>query len=165
MASLFEEVKQLPSLFEQKDIVAVKYEDSDVLILSYSHLEKMDDICKNVKQNFQGFPGCNMVLDHTQKVLTSIRSTKSLAEIQHFYSTKLIEVVDGLSMGIEVHYKLKVVQEDKWGFSLSSNVTSFGDMFSKKNARVIVGYKYTANVVTIPPSQVPDTEKVKSIQL
>jgi len=159
MRSLYEEVKKVPSLFSPADVVALKMEESDILILRYSHLQSMDEICENVKQNFEGFPGNNMVIDHTKKVLTSLRSAKSLKEIQRFHSTKVVEVVGGMSLGIEVHYKMKVVQEDKWGFSLSTK-----DTFTNKRARVVVGYKYAAHVVNVDVSKVPDTEAVKNIK-
>ena len=156
MKSLYEEVKQVPSLFPPDEVAALKIQDSDILILRYSHLQSMDEICENVKQNFEGFPGSNMVIDHTKKVLTSLRSAKSLKEIQRFHSTKVLEVVDGMSMGIEVHYKMKVVQEDKWGLSLS---------LTNKSARVVVSYKYAAHVVKIDKEMVPNTEAVKKITI
>ena len=156
MKSLYEEVKQVPSLFPPDEVAALKIQDSDILILRYSHLQSMDEICENVKQNFEGFPGSNMVIDHTKKVLTSLRSAKSLKEIQRFHSTKVLEVVDGMSMGIEVHYKMKVVQEGKWGLSLS---------LTNKSARVVVSYKYAAHVVKVDKEIVPNTEAVKKIAI
>jgi len=71
----------------------------------------------------------------------------------------VVVVVDGMSIGIEVHCKLKAVQEDKWGSPLS-----FKDPFLKKNARVIVGYKYAAHVLNVDASKVPPTEDIKKIK-
>ena len=153
MSRLYEEVKQVPSLFSPHEVVALQMEDSDILILRYSHLQSMDEICENVKQNFEGFPGSNMVIDHTKKVLTSLRSAKSLKEIQRFHSTKMLEVVDGRSMGIEVHYKLKAVEE-----------VLLKDTFSKKNTRIIVSYKYAVHPLKIEASKVPPTEDIKKIK-
>ena len=155
MNILNEEVKNFPSLFSKNEAVALAMEDSDILVLRYSYLQSMDEICESLKRNIDGFPGSNIVIDDIKRGLTSLRSAKSLKEIQHFDSTKVVTVVDGRSVGIEVHYKIKAVQEDKWGLSLS-----FKDTSIKKNARVIVGYKYAAHKLNMEASKVPPTEDI-----
>ena len=150
MNSFYEQLKKVPSLFPPHEVSVLKMEGLDIHILRYSHLQSTDEICENVKQNLKEFPGDDMVIDNMQRVL---RSAKSSKEIQHSDSNKMVEVVNGMSIGIEVHYKIKVVQEDKWGFSLSSK-----DNLIKKNALVVVGYKYATHALNVEASKVPPTE-------
>ena len=158
MMTIYEEVKKVPSLFPPHEVAVLQMQDSDILILRYSHLDSMDNICENLKQIFDSFPGSNIVIDDIKRDLTSLHNAKSLKEIEHFDSTKVAVVVNGMSIGIEVHYKIKAVQEDKWGFSLS-----FKDTSIKKNARIIVGYKYAVHKLNMEASKVRSTEDTKKI--
>ena len=75
MNILYEEVKNVPSLFSKNEAATVALEDSDIVVLRYSYLQCMDKICKDLKQSLKEYPGDDMVIDNMQKVLIFKRNS------------------------------------------------------------------------------------------
>ena len=104
---------------------------------------------------FEGFPGADFVLDTAKKFLVAMRSTDELKEVLRWQSNKVIQNIDGQAVGVEVHYKLNIVDETK-----KKNYI----MKDEKDTIFMVAYKTLAHSMRVSVSEIPSWEKLKSIK-
>jgi len=63
-------------------------------------------------------------------------------------------VIDGKTVGLEVHYNLKIFEEHTGCFYAP-----------KKDTVVLIGYKCIAHAMNLPACYVPSTDKLKQINM
>ena len=117
----------------------------DVLLLRYSQLQNED----NLREIFKGFPVMSLLIDAASSMISAMNATEELTEILRWQQRKLIKRVGGEVIGMEVHYKVKILEETKgWVGS------------RKKETVVLVAYKAIASVMNLNPCDYPDAKEL-----
>lgn len=157
LESLKTEVQTFKQHFPSDEVQHTIVSKDDVLLLRYKELDDMTKIAKNINTIFNGLPGMEFIVETAQKLIEAIRGTDELKEIVRWQSNKVIQSdVDGKrSIGIEVHYKLKILEETKGGGMLRGG---------SKNTALLIAYKYLAHVMNKPASEIPSLGDIKKIK-
>lgn len=151
------EVQNIKQEFPDKDIIRTLATTQDVLVLRYKELEETSKILKNVSQIFAKFPGSSFINETAQKLVLTMRSTDELKEIIRWQSNKVVRNVDGQVYGIEVHYKLNMMEDIKKHY-ISKD---------QKDTILIVAYKCITHTMNASVTDVPSEaswEKLKAIK-
>jgi len=150
MSAMKKEVDELPQHFSEDQVkVTIAYK-GDVTLLRYSNLENPNDILKNISTIFDGFPAAHVIMDEAQKLIHAMHSTESLKEILRWQSKCLVTKQDGQNVGIEAHYKLKLLEE-----------TNGIRYINKKKVTVfVIAYKCYAHLLQLTADEVPDLSKL-----
>ena len=148
------EVKNFKQEFPEKDVQHTVATKEDVLVLTYKDLRDTTKILDNVKDMFEGFPGTDFIVDTAKKFVMAMNSTDELKEILRWQSNKVIRNIDGQSVGVEVHYKLSILEETTKHY-ISKN---------EKDTVIMLAYKSIAHVMNTPVAEIPSWDKLKSIK-
>ena len=160
--SLKEEVQAFKQHFSSEEVRHTFFSKDDVLLLEYKELEDMTKISNNIDTIFKGMPGMEFIIDTAQKLISAIRETDELKEIIRWQSNKVIQADADRkrSIGVEVHYKLKILEETKGKIG-----TPFGNLRAgSKNTVLLIAYKCFAHVMNKPASEIPSLEDMKKIK-
>jgi len=154
LSALGDEVKGVSTLFPEDKISETVSCYQDAVMMRYEKLNDMSTILSNLELIFADFPGVKLLMDHAKKLILCTRQSSSLKEILRWQSSKVMTVIDGKTVGLEVHYKLKIFEEDT------------GRFYSpKKDTVVLIGYKCVAHTMNVPACHVPNTDKLKQISM
>ena len=159
LESLKTEVQTLKQHFTSDEVRHTIVSKDDVLLLQYKELDDTTKILMNIDTIFNGLPGMEFIVETAKKLIEAIRGTDELKEVVRWQSNKVVQSdADGKrSIGIEVHYKLKILEETKGGGML-------GMRGGSKNTALLIAYKYFAHVMDKPPSEIPSLEDIKKIK-
>ena len=157
LESLKAEVQTFKQHFPTDEVRHTIVSKDDVLLLHYKELDDMTKIAKNIDTIFSGLPGMEFIVDTARKLIEAIRETDELKEIVRWQSNKVIQTdVEGRrSIGVEVHYKLKILEQTK---------SSWRPGGGSKNTALLIAYKYFAHVMDKPPSEIPTLDDIKKIK-
>ena len=157
LESLKAEVQTFKQHFPSQEVRHTITSKDDVLLLQYKDLDDMTKISNNIDTIFKGLPGMEFIVDTAQKLIAAIRETDELKEIVRWQSNKVIQADADKkrSIGIEVHYKLKILEETKGGYILRGG---------NKNTALLIAYKYFAHVMNKPAHEIPSLEEIKQIK-
>ena len=159
LSALGEEVRKVDPLFAEEKILETVACYQDAVMMRYERLDDMDTILKHLESVFIDFPGVDTLMDHAKKLIQCTRDSSALKEIMRWQSSKVMRVIEGSTIGIEVHYKLKIYEEStgsRFWFSPSS---------LKKDTVVLIGYKCVSHTMNVNASSVPNVDKLKRITL
>ena len=117
-------------------------------------MDETTKILGNISEIFEGFPGAAFVLDTAKKFLVAMRSTEELKEILRWQSNKVILDIDGQAVGIEVHYKLNIVEETKKNYIMKNETDTI----------FMVAYKTLAHSMKVQVGDIPSWDKLKNVQ-
>ena len=157
LEGLKEEVQSFKQHFPSEEVQHTIASKDDVLLLQYKELEDMSKIADNIDTIFEGLPGMEFIIDTAKKLISAIRQTDELKEIIRWQSNRVIQTDDAgkSSIGVEVHYKLKILEETK----------SEGMLRGKsKSTAFLIAYKYFAHALNKPPSEIPSLQDIKKIK-
>ena len=125
----------------------------DATLLRYSQLQDMTKIEENIKQVFKGFPVMQIIVDAASNMIAAMNATEELTEILRWQQRKLVKRVGDKVYGLEVHYKVKILEETKgW----------VGN--KKKETVVLVAYKAIAHSMDLNPEDYPDDEELNMLK-
>ena len=150
------EVQSFKQQFLKEDVIKTVATKEDVLILQYKELEDTAKILGNINELFEGFPGTDFILETAKKFVMAMRSTDELKNILRWQSNKVIRKVDGQAIGVEVHYKVNIMEDTK--------KTGILKLSEEKETTVMVAYKTLAHLMDVPAEQIPSWDKLKSIK-
>lgn len=153
LAHLKQEVKTVEPIIKD-NIKSEVNTVEDATLLRYSQLEDMKSIEENIKQVFKGFPAMNVLVDAAANLVAAMNSTDELTEILRWHQRKVVKRVGDKVYGVEVHYKVKILEESK-GYAWKS----------KKETVVMVGYKAIASVMDLDPREYPDKDELEAVML
>ena len=153
LAELKKEVADVPPSIKQKVKETVSSEQ-DALLMRYSQLSDKRVIEKNIREIFGKFPLLEFLVDTATTLVAAINNTKELTEVLRWHERKLVKRVGNKVYGIEAHYKVKIMEEEKGSF-LSG---------SKKETVVLIAYKCLAHVMDLVPEEYPDDSDLKQIR-
>ena len=125
----------------------------DATLLRYSQLQDMSKIEENIKQVFKGFPVMQVLVDAASNMIAAMNATDELTEILRWQQRKLIKRVDNKVYGIEVHYKVKILEETKGWVGAR-----------KKETVVLVAYKAIASTMNLNPADYPDEDDLLALK-
>lgn len=125
----------------------------DATLLRYSQLEDMSKIEENIKQVFKGFPVMEVIVDAASNMVAAMNATKELTEILRWQQRKLVKRVGDKVYGLEVHYKVKILEETKGWIGPK-----------KKETVVLVAYKALAHAMNLDPEDYPDAEEFQALK-
>lgn len=134
------EVKNFKQEFPPEDVQRTVATKEDVLVLTYKDLKDTTKILDTVKDMFKGFPGTDFIVDTAEKFVMAVNSTDELKEIPCWQSNKVIRNIDGQSVGVEVHYKLSILEETT----------------NEKDTVIMLAFKCIAHVMNIPVADIPN---------
>ena len=154
LSKLSDEVRGVDNLFPSDKISETMQCHQDTLIMRYERLNDMGTILKNIETIYAEYPGIEMLKEHAKRLIQCTQDAASLKEIMRWQSCKALKVVDGKSVGIEIHYKLKIFDE-------SSSGGFWRD--AKKETLVLIAYKCVAHAMNVRPTNLPDYDKVKKL--
>ena len=132
----------------RENVHSTVFQLEDATLLRYSQLEDMTEIKKNIEQIFEGFPVMSVIVDAASNMIAAMKSTDELTEIMRWHQRKVMKRVGKNVYGMEVHYKVKILEETK-GAWLSSK---------KKETVVLVAYTAIAHSMSVSPDKYPDDE-------
>ena len=125
----------------------------DATLLRYNQLQDMTKIEENIKQVFKGFPVMQVIVDAASNMIAAMNATEELTEILRWQQRKLVKRVGDKVYGLEVHYKVKILEETKgW----------IGN--KKKETVVLVAYKAIAHTMDLCPEDYPDDEELNMLK-
>ena len=148
LESLRKEVADIQPVI-QENVYSTVFQLEDATLLRYSQLEDMTDIKKNIEQIFEGFPVLSVIVDAASNMIAAMNTTDELTEIMRWHQRKVMKRVGQVVYGMEVHYKVKILEETKGSWPLSK----------RTETGVLVAYKAIAHTMTLSPDKYPD-EKV-----
>lgn len=125
----------------------------DATLLRYSQLQDMTKIEDNIKQVFKGFPVMQVIVDAASNMVAAMNATDELTEILRWQQRKLVKRVGDKVYGIEVHYKVKILEEMKGWIGQK-----------KKETVVLVAYKALAHAMNLNPSEYPDDDELQALK-
>lgn len=114
------------------DVLETLVEASNAEVIHFSNLENKEDIVKRIEQIFDTYalPNVNKFLVETAKdMIFTIQSNPGMKGAMYRQEREQIIKVGNKTIGLEIHYQVKMLEEEPVFFS-SSRVTT-----------VIVGYK------------------------
>ena len=124
----------------------------DATLLRYSQLQDMSKIEENIKQVFKGFPILDVIVDAASNMVAAMNATEELTEILRWQQRVLVKRVGDKVYGLEVHYKVKILEETK------------GWVGSKRRETVVlVAYKAIAHAMDLNPADYPDDEELPQV--
>ncbi|CAF1296800.1 unnamed protein product [Rotaria sp. Silwood1] len=133
------------------DIEETVIDENNVLILRYSNLQNMDEIQQNVRQIFGNVPLLNVLVDTATQLVSTMNNTKELTELMKWQQKTIKKRIDNKVYGMEIHYKLKVLDE------------TTGRILQGRNTMLLIAYKCKAYVLKTPLESVPDDVELKKI--
>ena len=126
----------------------------DAAILRYSQLSEMSSIKKDLELVFKGFPVMSVIVDAASNMVAALNSSQELTEILRWQQQTRKKRVGDKVYGIELHYKVKILEETK-GWQL---------MGKKKDTVVLVAYKAIASVLDLDPEHFPDDDEFAALK-
>ena len=145
--SLRKEVASIQPVIRE-NVHSTVFQLEDATLLRYSQLEDMTVIKKNIEQIFEGFPVMSVIVDAASNMIAAMKSTEELTEIMRWHQRKVMKRVGKNVYGMEVHYKVKILEETKGAWLTSK----------KKETVVLVAYKAIAHSMSVSPDKYPDDE-------
>ena len=151
-----EELKQEVITVEPAISSNVRYtvgQEQDALLMRYSQLTDIEQVARDIQRIFGGFPILNFLVETATKLVSTITSSQDLKEILRWQERKKVTRVGDKVYGMEVHYKLKLLEEDK------------GTMFTgrSKDTVVLIAYKCITHAMDLNPEEFPDNEEFKKL--
>ena len=152
--ALKEEVKTIePIITENVKSQVQKIEDA--VLLRYTQLQDRNTILNDLEMVFKGFPVMKVVIDAATNMIAAMTSSPDMKEIMRWQQQKLVKRVGNKVYGLEIHYKVKVLEEANKGWNpLKSD---------KKDAIIMVAYKAIASVMDLNPQDYPDEDELAAL--
>ena len=125
----------------------------DATLLRYSQLQDMSKIEEDIKQVFKGFPVMQVIVDAASNMIAAMNATEELTEILRWQERKLVKRIGNNVYGMEVHYKVKILEETKGWVGAR-----------KKETVVLVAYKALAHSMDLRPEDYPDDDELQRLQ-
>ena len=152
LEDLKKEVTTVPQIIND-NIKTTVSKLEDATLLRYSQLQDMTKIEDNIKQVFKGFPVMQVIVDAASNMIAAMNATEELTEILRWQQRKLVKRVGDKVYGLEVHYKVKILEETKgW----------VGN--KKKETVVLVAYKAIAHSMDLNPADYPDDDELHMLK-
>ena len=126
----------------------------DAAILRYSQLSDMSSIKKDLELVFKGFPVMSVIVDAASNMVAALNSSQELTEILRWQQRTLKKRVGDKVYGLEIHYKVKILEETK-GWQI---------MGKKKETVVLVAYKAIASLLDLDPEHFPDDDEFAALK-
>ena len=152
LEDLKKEVTTVPQIIND-NVKSTVSKMEDATLLRYSQLQDMTKIEDNIKQVFKGFPVMQVIVDAASNMIAAMNATEELTEILRWQQRKLVKRVGDKVYGLEVHYKVKILEETKgW----------VGN--KKKETVVLVAYKAIAHTMDLRPEDYPDDDELHMLK-
>lgn len=144
------EVMQVPQVIT--DRVKETFDSKqDALLIRYSDLKNKEMIANDVRKMFGRFPFSDVVVDTAAQMIESMQDSKAMKEAIRWHERKQIRRVGDKVVGIELHYKIKLLEE------------THGTVFSKTDTLVLVAYKVLAHSMEGSPDEYFDKTELDSL--
>lgn len=135
------------------NVVSEVFKIEDATLMRYSQLKDMSKIEEDIKKVFKGFPVMDLIVDSATNMISAMNATDELTEILRWQQRKLVKRVGDKVFGVEVHYKVKILEETKgWVGS------------RKKETVVLIAYKTIASVMDHNPHDFPDEQQLAALK-
>ena len=151
LAVLKKEVESVEPVIKN-NVKAEVHRVEDAAILRYSQLQDISAIKENIQQIFSGFPVMSILVDAATNMVAAMNATKELTEIVRWQQRKAVKRMGDKVYGIEVHYKVKILEETKGWFN------------GKKETVVLVAYKAIASLLDLNPDDYPNEEEFAALK-
>ena len=116
--------------------------------MRYSQLADKDKVTQDISNLFAGFPQVNFLVETATRMVSALTSSDELQEILRWQDRTKVMRVGNKVLGIEVHYKVKVLEESK-GHVLNRS----------KDTLVMFAYKCIAHAMDHDPENFPDVQE------
>lgn len=149
-----EELKQEVVTVEpaiSSNVRSTVFQEQDALLMRYSQLTDKEQVIRDVKTIFGGFPILEFLVDTATKLVSTMASSEDLKEILRWQERKMVKRVGDQVFGLEAHYKVKVLEETK------------GTFIKSKDTVVLIAYKCIAHAMDLNPAEFPDEEMYKKL--
>lgn len=124
--------------------------EEDALLMRYSQLQDTKEIEKNIREIFVNFPALDFLVDTATKMISAVNKSEELTELLRWHERKVIKRSGRRVYGLELHYKVKILEEDK------------GRIRTHKETVVLIAYKCLAHVMDLNPDEYPDDEEMQA---
>ena len=151
LAVLKKEVESVEPVIKN-NVKAEVHRVEDAAILRYSQLQDISAIKENIQQIFSGFPVMSILVDAATNMVAAMNATEELTEIVRWQQRKAVKRMGDKVYGIEVHYKVKILEEIKGWFN------------GKKETVVLVAYKDIASLLDLNPDDYPNEEEFAALK-
>jgi hypothetical protein len=118
----------------------IAYEE-DTLLIPYSQFQDTKEMERNIRKIFANFPVLDFIMDTATKMINTVSKAEYLTDLRRWDECKVINHTENRAYGVELHYKLKVLDEDP-GRSGTS----------KKEPVVMIAYKCQGHVLDYNPA-------------
>ena len=155
LATLKDEVVQVSPVIQEKVITTIN-EISDAIVIRYRQLENMEKIECNIRDilGSSALPQVTEFLVETAtRMISAMNSTDEMKEIMRWQRRKQVVNVDGQVVGMEVHYRVKLLEE-KTKYYISK---------SSRDTVVLIGYKIMVHSLRENPDHVLTASQLKGL--
>lgn len=151
---------QLDQLKKEVDSVEPSIQDhvketiftvKDATIIRYKDLSERKKIVDHVSQMFGKFPLAEFLIDTTTTLVSIMSSSEEMKELLRWQERKMVKRVGNKVFGVEVHYKIKMLDETKGLFSTT------------KDTVVLIAYKCLNHAMDLKAADYPNDEEYKQL--
>lgn len=150
----------------------------DVLLLQYEGLQDSRAVKKNITDLCKGFPALELLIDAATSMIGAVQQTKELKKLFRWQQRKIVQKVPGdrprdpwKVVGLELHYKVKVVEEKEIAGAVRKVWSSVSDFLKgtnsqedKKKTIVMLAYKIIAKYMPdLDPDKFLDKEQLHAL--
>lgn len=147
---------QLDQLKKEVDSVEPSIQDhvketiftvKDATIIRYKDLSEREKIVDHVSQMFGKFPLAEFLIDTTTTLVSIMSSSEEMKERLCWYERKMVKCVGRKVYGVEVYYKIKMLDETK------------GLLSKTKDTVVLIAYKCLNHAMNLDPADYPNDDE------
>ena len=110
-------------------------------------------MARDIELIFGGFPVTKFLVETATKLVDTMTSSQDLQELLRWQELIKVTRSKDKVCGIEIHYKVKVLEETKG--------TVLG--FKSNDTVVLIAYKCIAHVMDLNPAEFPDDKEHKQL--
>ena len=151
LAGLKREVQSVQAIITD-DVKDTTHSIEDAVIMSYSQLDDRKKIEENIREIFGNSPGMEYLVDTAKSLIATMTSTKEMTEIVRWQQRKMTKRIGNKVVGLECHYKVKIMEKDGGRFSLRS-----------KETVCLLAYKFLVHTMNKSPNDYLDDEESKQL--
>ena len=154
---------QLDQLKEEVDSVEPSIQDhvqetiftvKDATLIRYKDLAERKKIVEHVSQMFGKFPLAEFLIDTTATLVNVMSSSEEMKELLRWHERKMVKSIGNKVFGVEVHYKIKLLDE----------TTGIRYVSKTKDTVVLIAYKCLNHVMDLNPADYPNDEEYKQLK-
>lgn len=153
---------QLDELREEVNLVEPSIQDNvkqtifvmkDATLIRYKDLAERKKIVEHVREMFGKYPLAEFLIDTTATLVNVMSSTEEMKELFRWHERKMVKRVGNKVFGVEVHYKIKMLDETK---GLIPGLKT-------KDTVVLIAFKCLNHAMDLNAADYPNDEEYKHL--